>query len=692
MGFWQNKRKRWVSIASGTAVVAAAAIATSVYTSQVPAVRDTLLQMLVMRDIGALPARGTGAGQWCGDLGWGAPQNCYYTGGTGNLTDYGTQGVTLAKVGSGHREGVVAGLPVRDGSGGVSWTSEKTTYVDGTGYYANFSGHTLTLSDKHSVTWIQRSNLPGLSGQPWAFHDSGGHYLYMAQETAGTWQYQARGAGGGGGVGGQDQARQEWACYTLSYDASGASKTKMYRNSEVLLTFNSAAHGAIGYANKAIYVMSGPSSSQEGATARVRYDGPVALTLEQHQALCGDFGKPLRRTHPAYSDTTWTQTGGARCFAMSATSAVCLPGGAAGYAWDGSQIAWAVEPGRVNRLLYSAALNKWVVTGNPELLTDGDMEAVGVGSWTAFNSATLSKDTTAPLHGGAQHLRVAHGGTNGPAAYQVILTLGSYYTLLGYARSDGTWVPRIATQMGYTGGIYGWVGTTSTAWQTVAMVAMAVSNNLALWHPATAAGYCDYDDVSVTLHGTPAVAPDGSLTAYTLASTATITTTGTGYSNSVALYPRFWLKCSAGTVTVTHTGGTGNWVIDCTHASLNGNWALIGTGHPAINVGAVAWESTGAGAVVPAFSSTDGFTLWLPTITEEDGISVIPTLASVVSTGSPVWSIDNTTFRRYWQPGAQVTTSGSYSSGPCVVPDVTSVLLSGSPTCTGFINSVEILR
>jgi hypothetical protein len=690
MGFWQNKRKRWVSIASGTAVVAAAAIATSVYTSQVPAVRDTLLQMLVMRDIGALPARGTGAGQFCGDMGWDAPQNCYYTGGTGNLTDYGTQGVTLAKMGSGHREGVVAGLPVRDGSGGVSWTSEKTTYVDGTGYYANFSGHTLTLSDKHSVTWIQRSNLPGLSGQPWAFHDSGGHYLYMVQETAGTWQYQARGTGGAGGVGGLDKARQEWACYTLAYDASGANKTKVYRNGATLLTINSTAHGSIGYTNKSIYIMSGPSAAMEGAVTRLRYDGPVALTLEQHQALCGDFTQPLRRTHPAYSDTTWTQTGGARCFAMSATSAVCLPGGAAGYAWDGSRVAWATEPGRVNRLLYSAALNNWTVTGNPELLTDGDMEAVGVGDWTPGSQTTATKENASP-HGGAQNAKALNNGsTLQPQVRQVILTVGQYYNLYGWQRGDGTAAPRISTAYA-TGLPYACMGTSDVAWQECSMIALAYSTSLSLWGSSAAINtFVEFDDVSVTLHGTPAVAPDGSKTAYTISNVATISTTASGYTALSTVYPIMWLKCSAGTLSITNTTGTGNWSVDCTHAALNDNWTLISRNHPAVRV-TDAWAADGTGAVTPTFSGTE-FTLWLPTITEVEGFSVIPTLASVVSTGSPVWSIDNTTFRRYWQPGAQVTTSGSYSSGPCVVPDVTSVLLSGSPTCTGFINSVEILR
>jgi hypothetical protein len=333
------------------------------------------------------------------------------------------------------------------------------------------------------------------------------------------------------------------------------------------------------------------------------------------------------------------------------------------------------------------------VTGNPELLTDRDMEAAGVGSWTAFNSATLSKDTTAPLHGGAQHLRVAHGGTNGPAAYQVILTLGSYYTLLGYARSDGTWVPRIATQMGYTGGIYGWVGTTSTAWQTVAMVAMAVGNNLALWHPATAAGYCDYDDVSVTLHGTPTVAPDGSKTAYTLASTATITSaTATGYGNDAPLFPRVWLKCTgAATVTLEATVGAGEWTVDCSHASLSGSWALIGTGHAAVTE-VTPWAASAGGTANFVASGTADFSLWLPTLAEKAGYSVIPTLAAAVATGDAAWPIDNS-LARYWQAGDTVTQTLTETAGTCLATG-DPLRLSGAvgSECQGLWRALEIRR
>jgi len=114
----------------------------------------------------------------------------------------------------------------------------------------------------------------------------------------------------------------------------------------------------------------------------------------------------------------------------------------------------------------------------------------------------------------------------------------------------------------------------------------------------------------------------------------TVDAAGTGYANSAAVYPRVWVKCSSGTLTIAHQGGTGSGTVDCT--ALGGVWSLVTPTNVA------SWTSTGAGVVTMRFSGADA-SVWAPTVTEEPGtgLSVIPTGAAAVSTGDPEWAISN---------------------------------------------------
>ncbi len=132
----------------------------------------------------------------------------------------------------------------------------------------------------------------------------------------------------------------------------------------------------------------------------------------------------------------------------------------------------------------------------PELLVDGDMEAVGVAAWTA-SKATLTKEITTP-HGGSQCLRVtaaSGSGTDYCQAYQVVTTPGHSYLITGYARSDGTQIPMVIDGVSIL-----WTGTTSTSWQsfsfTLAAAATAMRYVFTVTDPA-GTEYVEFDDVSV---------------------------------------------------------------------------------------------------------------------------------------------------------------------------------------------------
>ena len=144
----------------------------------------------------------------------------------------------------------------------------------------------------------------------------------------------------------------------------------------------------------------------------------------------------------------------------------------------------------------------------PEILVDGDMEDTGDPTliWTPYYNATLTKETTNP-HGGSQVLRVAYTNQTNPFVYQDILTVGKTYRITGWARGDGTAKPRI--QEGLMGGSLFWEGTTSTSWQYFDFVGVPTHSWFILRTLIAEAGYCEFDDVSVTLYPQKASAQFG---------------------------------------------------------------------------------------------------------------------------------------------------------------------------------------
>jgi len=128
-----------------------------------------------------------------------------------------------------------------------------------------------------------------------------------------------------------------------------------------------------------------------------------------------------------------------------------------------------------------------------ELLQDGNMEASGTGSYTALNSTTLTKDTSNP-QGGTQALRTTFNGTT-VGATQSLLVIGKTYRLTGYARGDGTAIPRVgdaATSTTFT-------GTSSSSWQFFDVIKVAANANVALYCSANSSGqYCEFDNISIT--------------------------------------------------------------------------------------------------------------------------------------------------------------------------------------------------
>ncbi len=126
-----------------------------------------------------------------------------------------------------------------------------------------------------------------------------------------------------------------------------------------------------------------------------------------------------------------------------------------------------------------------------ELLTDGDMEAVGVAAWVEAVAGTITKETGTPFEG-SQVLRIARNAINNPRYNQTIMTVGKRYRITGRARSDGNAIPRL------TSGVVFFTGTTSTDWQVIDFELLATNTALNLQsQTSTGNEYTEWDVMSV---------------------------------------------------------------------------------------------------------------------------------------------------------------------------------------------------
>lgn len=147
---------------------------------------------------------------------------------------------------------------------------------------------------------------------------------------------------------------------------------------------------------------------------------------------------------------------------------------------------------------------------------DGGMEAAGTAFWNAGNAAVLTKSTEFPFSG-LQALRVAHGASPDPYAYQNALNthLGANdfpYKVTGYARSDGDNIPKVLI-----GSLVIWTGTKSTNWQYFEFTRLATHTEIRFQSSsASVAGYSEFDAVQIS----PVLGAVGPVTGTSFAQTA----------------------------------------------------------------------------------------------------------------------------------------------------------------------------
>ena len=135
-----------------------------------------------------------------------------------------------------------------------------------------------------------------------------------------------------------------------------------------------------------------------------------------------------------------------------------------------------------------------------DVVTDGDMEAVGVGDWPGLRGITSKEVGTRTGGGGTQVLRVTSSATAGSQlAYQDLGMDNKLVRVRGWCRGDGTVVPQVGD---IAFGTRFFTGTSSTTWQYFDVVATAGDDRITMGIASASVGnWVEYDDVTVVPTG-----------------------------------------------------------------------------------------------------------------------------------------------------------------------------------------------
>jgi hypothetical protein len=390
-------KKRWSRYAGAAAIIIAAGAGIMTYSggkdAQNPVrIPDAVLTLLLLDadiDFGRLPART----DWCS-----GSDHCWLFGGSGTVSDTGDATAWDLTANGSPRTGVVTGVPVDDGSGSVDWTVEQGAWLDrDTSNYYN-SANEMQAQSSFSVTAVFFIGATGATT----------HAVYHQNATSGRYAVGTQ-SGDFFFFGDDDSAnvtasapvaRIGWHCVTYTYTSGQADGVDIFANgSDLSATGDTSLMGGID-AKGALEIPRDDSAYIGWAQSRVRLDFGTALTLAQHQSLCGSLNQPVRSDHPAVADISWTQTGGTRCFDVGSNRAYCAPGGKAAYAYSSaldavegeSGFGWVVEPGRINRVTNNTAIAaNWTIRG-AATATDGQVAPDGSATATSVSLGASGVD------------------------------------------------------------------------------------------------------------------------------------------------------------------------------------------------------------------------------------------------------------------------------------------------------------
>lgn len=280
------------------------------------------------------------------------------------ISDSGSGSWDLTAVGS-PRTGIVTGVPVAAADGTVDWTGEQAAGLDGAAYYQHgiaCDTHSSQATITAVVSIAPTTMYPFIY---WHRSVASGIGYYIQVQPNGSIVGAAAGAGGSStvtSVAGLDDGATH--CVSAVIDTSGASLGRIYVDGADATAsggdFSGVGDMTVSGKLPTVGARDDGVNKLSGLVMRIRDDG-TALSLSDHQALCGSLGLPARRDHPAASAISWSQSGGARCFDVGSHRAYCVGGGLPAYYYDtvNADYAWAPEQGRINRLATDVDCTTW---------------------------------------------------------------------------------------------------------------------------------------------------------------------------------------------------------------------------------------------------------------------------------------------------------------------------------------------
>jgi len=129
---------------------------------------------------------------------------------------------------------------------------------------------------------------------------------------------------------------------------------------------------------------------------------------------------------------------------------------------------------------------EWCASHGPTLIEDGDMEDTGITAWDT--TGTVTKETTDPAEG-VRNIKLLDTGTVNGRARQAVLTVGEYYRVRGFVRTDDTAYVYIGGALAYT--------STSSSWESFDVISQASSNDYFTLIVTAASAYAEFDDITV---------------------------------------------------------------------------------------------------------------------------------------------------------------------------------------------------
>jgi hypothetical protein len=387
---WLVARKRGAAVVGISIMVAIGAYVGS--SSYVPGHRpssgaNTLLWLYAPRDMGRLPSRAS----WCTGAAhcWMAQE----TAGATQLHDE-TGDATLTAVGT-PRAGVFTGLPVEDATGWVDFTSELAVHTDGqsatTGYYLG-PAQTQSATNLVSVVAIIMPTYRQATTRILYQHneDDHGHGIEVGIDTGGLLYATAYGNSATKTV--KTAAAWDdgaWRCVTFLIDARTDNAGKIYIGSDDVTGAAKDFKAAGDFSSGSHEIVLGSDEHDDhdwpGGIARLKVVNGVTTPATD----CGTLWQAVKPNAwnklASAADSAWTQTGGARCFPSSATTALCTPGGKAAPTWDSALsrggMAWGLGINRTQLQIWNSHVcvttGFWTLRGTATAVCASDISPSG---------------------------------------------------------------------------------------------------------------------------------------------------------------------------------------------------------------------------------------------------------------------------------------------------------------------------